>query len=90
MVLAASIQYSVVLVVVCLPELSAVDISCVSTCAWGTQRLMSVLFPAPEGPRIRLVLPCKARASSSLSVGSGGPSLSLTGARGLNAVASTV
>jgi hypothetical protein len=40
----------VVLVVVCLPEFSACEISPVSARAPGTSRLISVLLPAPEGP----------------------------------------
>ena len=52
-----STQYQVVLVVVCLPELSACEISPVSTVAPGTSRLISVLLPEPEGPSTSVVLP---------------------------------
>jgi hypothetical protein len=53
----ASIQYSVVLVVVCLPEFSACEISAVSTCACGTKRLVRLLLPAPEGPSTKVFFP---------------------------------
>ena len=46
----ASTQYQWVLVVVCLPEFRACEISPVSTVAPGTSRLMRVLLPEPEGP----------------------------------------
>ena len=46
-----------VLVVVCLPELSAREISAVCASAPGLSQLMSVLLPAPEGPSSNVVLP---------------------------------
>ena len=57
--LSGSTQYQVVLVVVCLPELSAREISPVSAPACGTSRFTSVLLPTPDGPRIRVVLPMR-------------------------------
>jgi hypothetical protein len=42
-----------VLVVVCLPEFKACEISPVSARALGTNALTKVLLPAPEGPRIK-------------------------------------
>ena len=54
---ARSTQYQVVLVVVCLPEFRACEISPVSAEAPGTSRLISVLLPAPEGPSTSVVLP---------------------------------
>ena len=50
-----STQYQVVVVVVCLPELSACEISPVTTWAPGTKELMSVLLPEPEGPSTKVV-----------------------------------
>ena len=52
---------SVVLVVVCLPELSACEISPICAVASGTSRLISVLLPAPEGPSTSVVLPVEQR-----------------------------
>ncbi len=54
MVRAASIQYSVVVVVVCRPELSACEISPVCALACGTSRFTRVLLPEPEGPSTSL------------------------------------
>ena len=62
-----STQYSVVLVVVCLPELSALEISPVTTSAPGTSRLINVLLPAPEGPSTSVVLPCICLSNSARS-----------------------
>lgn len=45
---ASSIQYRLVVVVVCLPVLSTREISLVAACAPGTSRLISVLLPTPE------------------------------------------
>ena len=64
---AASIQYQWVLVVVCLPEFSACEISPVSTEAPGTSRLISVLLPEPDGPSTSVVLPCRCSISRARS-----------------------
>ena len=58
-------QYQWVLVVVCLPLCKAFEISPVAACALGTKRLTKVLLPAPEGPKIKVVLPCNWASSSS-------------------------
>ena len=56
---------TLVLVVVCLPLCKAFEISPVAACALGTKRLTKVLLPAPEGPKIKVVLPCNWASSSS-------------------------
>ena len=65
--LALSTQYQVVLVVVCLPEFSACEISPVCASAPGANRLISVLLPAPDGPSTSVVLPCNSFSSAALS-----------------------
>src|SRR5260370_2782459 len=45
----SSIQYQLVVVVVCLPEFSACEISLVAARAPGTSRLIKVLLPEPDG-----------------------------------------
>ena len=56
--LALSSQYQRVLVVVCLPELRAWEISPVCAPASGSSQLMRVLLPVPEGPSTSVFLPC--------------------------------
>ena len=58
-------QYHVVLVVVCLPEFKACEISCVSTLALGNRVLIKVLLPEPDGPSTKVVLPCSTRVNNS-------------------------
>ena len=52
-----STQYQVVVVVVCLPEFKAWEISPVTTWAPGTKELIKVLLPEPDGPSTKVVLP---------------------------------
>ena len=65
-----STQYQEVLVVVCLPEFKACDISPVITLASGTSALIKVLLPAPEGPSTKVVRPAKCCLSCSMGSGS--------------------
>ena len=67
---AASIQYQVVVVVVCLPVLSTREISLVAACAPGTSRLISVLLPTPEGPSTKVRLPASRSIKASFCSGS--------------------
>jgi len=59
----SSSQYQVVVVVVCLPDFSALEISPTCASACGTSRLTSVLLPMPLGPSTSVVLPSTSGAS---------------------------
>ena len=65
---AASIQYKVVLVVVCLPEFRAREISAVSTLAVGTSKLVKLLLPEPDGPSTKVFLPSSKAINLSVCV----------------------